>query len=188
METQARHRSQPPSQIRCRAPRPSGRRCTRSISRSGRSRRVPHWPCLPMEPPGRRYLCAGCRTPVHICSHCDRGNRYCSGGCAPQARQQSLRAAGRRYQDTHRGRCAHAERQRQYRARQQKVTHHGSPPPPMPVQLGAESTATKSMPPPWQCHLCHRVLPEFVRQDFLRTSVRRSHSDRRAPFGPYPRN
>ena len=189
METQARRRSKPPSQFRCRAPRPSGRRCTRSISRSGRPRRVPHWPCLPMDLPGRRYLCAGCRTPVLMCSHCDRGNRFCTAGCASQARRQSLRSAGRRYQDTHRGRRAHAERQRRYRARQQKVTHQSSPPPALPVQLVTEPTVKKyTLPPPWHCHLCHRVLPEFVRQDFLRRRIRRFQSDRRDPFGHYPRN
>ena len=189
METQARHRSKPPSQFRCRAPRPDGRRCTRSISRSGRPRRVTHWPYLPMELPGRRYLCAGCRAPVLICSCCDRGNRYCTAGCAPQARHQSIRAAGRRYQDTHRGRLTHAQRQRRYRARQQKVTHQGSPPPPLPVQLATEPIVKKSTsPPPWHCHLCNQLLPEFVRQDFLRRRIRRSHPDRRAPFGPYPRN
>ena len=142
-----------------------------------------------MELPGRRYLCAGCRAPVLICSYCDRGNRYCTQGCAPQARQQSIRAAGNRYQDTHRGRRAHTERQRRYRAREQKVTHQGSPLPPLPVQLATEPTVTKSTsPPPWHCHLCHQGLPEFVRQDFLRCRIRRSHPDRRVPFGPYPRN
>jgi hypothetical protein len=140
-----------------------------------------------MELPGRRYLCAGCRTPVLICSHCDRGNRYCTASCASQARQQSIRAAGRRYQDTHCGRRAHAERQRRYRARQQKVTHHRSPPPPSPVPLATEPTATKSLPPPWHCHFCQRPLAELVRQDFLRSPVRRSPSDRSTPFGPYPR-
>ena len=32
--------------------------------------------------PGRRYLCARCRKAVTICSHCDRGHRYCGEGCA----------------------------------------------------------------------------------------------------------
>ena len=40
----------------------------------------------------------------------------------------TLHAAGRRYQASHRGRIKHAQRSRRYRARQNKVTHHGSPP------------------------------------------------------------
>jgi len=74
-----------------------------------------------MDLPGRRYLCAGCRAPVLICNHCDRGNRYCTAQCAHQARRRSVRAAGWRYQVSLRGRHAHAERQRRYRARQQEV-------------------------------------------------------------------
>ena len=51
-----------------------------------------------MESTGRRYLCAACRAAVLICSHCDRGQRYCAAGCAQRARAASLRAAGTRYQ------------------------------------------------------------------------------------------
>mgnify|MGYP007097586828 CR=1 FL=1 len=65
-----------------------------------------------MDLPGRRYHCAGCRTAVLICSHCDRGQRYCTTRCADEARRQSIRASGRRYQDSSRGRHTHAERQR----------------------------------------------------------------------------
>ena len=142
-----------------------------------------------MEPPGRRYLCAGCRTAVLICSHCDRGQRYCTPGCAERARRHSLRAAGHRYQATSQGRLAHAERQRRYRARQQKVTHQGSPPVPPAVPLAAEPTGHKGMSlPPWQCCRCHRPLPAWVRQDFLRRRIRRpSPSDRRLhSHGPIP--
>lgn len=74
-----------------------------------------------METPGRRYLCAGCRAPVLVCSHCDRGQRYCPRGCAERARRASVQAAGRRYQDGFQGRVQHAWRQRRYRARQQRV-------------------------------------------------------------------
>ena len=138
---------------------------------------------------GRRYLCVSCRTPVLICSYCDRGNRYCAEGCAMQARRQSIRSAGQRYQDAHRGRRAHAERQRRYRARQQKVTHQGSPPPPLPVPLAAEPIVKKSTSSLlWHCHFCHQVLSQFVRQDFLRCRIRRSHSNRRTALDPYPRN
>ena len=80
----------------------------------------------------RLFLCARCRRQVLICSRCDRGQRYCGARCSGPARRESLRAAGRRYQHSRRGRHCHAERQRRYRrrwredARVHKVTHHGS--------------------------------------------------------------
>jgi hypothetical protein len=43
--------------------------------------------------PPRRFLCARCRSPVLICSHCDRGQRYCSAACSLQARSCAQRAA-----------------------------------------------------------------------------------------------
>lgn len=139
-----------------------------------------------MEPSGRRYLCAGCRTAVLICSHCDRGNRYCTTTCAEQARHHAMRAAGARYQTSLRGRHAHAQRQRRYRARQQKVTHQGSPPAALPAQLTPELTAPVNRTR-WHCWRCRHALSEWVRQDFLRSPVRRTPTNRSAN-GPYPRN
>ena len=92
-----------------------------------------------MELPGRLFVCAACRVQVMICSHCDRGQIYCPGPCALRARRESLRAAGRRYQSTRRGRHAHAERTRHYRARRNKVTHQGSPVPTRDVPLAVTS-------------------------------------------------
>ena len=91
---------------------------------------------------GRLFLCAGCRGQVIICSCCDRGQIYCNGDCAAQARRQTLKAAGRRYQASQRGRMRHAARMGRYRSRQKKVTHHGSPAPVtsdllMPVAMAA---------------------------------------------------
>ena len=78
---------------------------------------------------GREYCCARCHRSVVICSRCDRGNRYCSDGCAKAARRESLGRAGRRYQESRRGRFSHAARQRRYRERQaQMVTHQSSAP------------------------------------------------------------
>jgi hypothetical protein len=66
---------------------------------------------------------------VVICSHCDRGNRYCGKQCAQTARRQSQREAARRYQASRRGRFAHAARQRRYRRRRSaKVAHQQFPP------------------------------------------------------------
>jgi hypothetical protein len=91
---------------------------------------------LPMQLVGRSYQCARCLCPVVICSRCDRGNRYCPGGCAKQARRDSLRRAAARYQRTRQGRFSHAARQQRYRARQrQKVTHQGSTRPALDAPL-----------------------------------------------------
>lgn len=78
---------------------------------------------------GRLFLCAGCRRQVVVCSCCDRGQIYCAEDCAQQARRRSVKQAGRRYQASHRGRRMHAARMSRWRARQEKVTHHGSPAP-----------------------------------------------------------
>lgn len=139
-----------------------------------------------MELPGRRYLCAGCRTAVLICSHCDRGQRYCTAGCAGEARRRSVRAAGRRDQAGLRGRHAHAKRQQRYRVRPQKVTHQGSPPPALADPISSEPSVPVK-PVPWHCWRCHRPLPDWVRQDFLRRRIRRSQPDRRTHVHP-PRN
>lgn len=139
-----------------------------------------------MDLPGRRYLCAGCRTAVLICSHCDRGHRYCTTICAKEARRHALRAAGSRYQASLRGRHAHAQRQRRYRARAQKVTHQGSPPVGAADLLAAESTVPETSSS-WHCCRCHRPLPDRVRQDFLRCRIRHPRQNR-SMYGPYPRN
>ena len=75
----------------------------------------------------RLYYCLRCTVQVVICSHCDRGQIYCSSDCSNAARLQSVRAAERRYQDSSRGKMNHALRQRRYRARlKEKVTDQGS--------------------------------------------------------------
>ena len=128
-----------------------------------------------MEPPTRHYLCARCRTAVIVCSHCDRGQRYCAGDCAQMARAHSLKAAAQRYQASLRGRHTHAARQRVYRSRQTKVTHQGSPPQPLSDLLPAIPTLCVEITPPlpWHCHFCGRLQAQFVRHDYLRRRIRR---------------
>lgn len=131
-----------------------------------------------MEPPARHYQCARCHTAVLICSHCDRGQRYCAGDCAQQARTQSLQESGRRYQASRSGRLNHAERQRRYRDRQAKVTHHGSPPPAPDDLLPANpmSPANSVLQPcylPWHCHFCGELQTQFMRRSFLQRRIRR---------------
>jgi hypothetical protein len=74
----------------------------------------------------RRFFCAGCRVEVYICTHCDRGQRFCACGCARAARRRLQREANRRYQGSLRGRLMHSERARRYRLRRKSVTDHGS--------------------------------------------------------------
>ncbi len=126
--------------------------------------------------PARFFMCARCRKRALICSCCDRGQVYCAGGCAQEARRQAQRAAGARYQASRRGRLAHALRARRYRRRQKIVTHQGSPSAPLDDLLSLDLAAAKGPPstgdfpklPPWRCHWCGRRCPDFVRQDFLR--------------------
>ena len=132
-----------------------------------------------MEASARLYLCARCRCQVVICSHCDRGQRYCTDGCAERARQSSLREAGQRYQRSRRGRHCHAARQRRYRQRQrEKMTHQGSP-----VMGGnASLKASPQRPanvPNWvlidskRCSFCGRLCSVFLRLGFIRRRHRR---------------
>lgn len=136
----------------------------------------------PMESMGRLFLCATCRVQVVICSDCDCGQIYCPDQCALRARRESVRAAGRRYQSTRRGRHAHAERARRYRAQRNKVTHQGSPVPMRDVPLGVISIDTvtaaikaisSTLPTP-RCHFCGCACSPFVRIGPLRHRVIRN--------------
>jgi hypothetical protein len=73
-----------------------------------------------MEIRTRSFHCAECCLPVLICTDYDRGHRYCSLNCSKIARQKSLRAARKRYQNTRKGKFKNAERQNRHRQRQKK--------------------------------------------------------------------
>lgn len=77
----------------------------------------------------RIFSCARCLKQVQICSHCDRGQIYCSRECSHRQRRENNRRAARRYQNSPKGRRNHADRQNRYRNRKKKVTHQGSHPP-----------------------------------------------------------
>ena len=126
---------------------------------------------------GRTLTCAYCRAVVLVCSHCDRGQRYCSAQCRDQARDVAQRAAAVRYQSTPRGRSGHARRQRRYRARevQKKVTHQGSQAlgcgDVLTSELSVEAPATRKVAlaaTAWHCQWCGRTLAGVIRRDFLR--------------------
>lgn len=143
-----------------------------------------------MENTARLYNCVRCHHQVTICSHCDRGNIYCSQSCADSARKTSLRAAGKRYQRTRRGRFKHAERQRQYRSRGKKVTHQGSPEPPTNDPLTTQSEAPLSPAiiedEGISCHFCGRLCSDFLRLDYLHRTVPSLASDRQIIHLPSP--
>lgn len=129
-----------------------------------------------MESTSRLFFCARCRGQVLICSRCDRGQLYCSDSCSKTARDQSVRAAGRRYQRSRPGRFKHAERTRRYRLRQQNVTHQGSEPSARNDLLTANSTTVGESDAPdrqgaraeaFRCSFCGRDCSAFVRYGFL---------------------
>src|SRR4029077_6251502 len=119
----------------------------------------------------RLFLCGRCRSQVLVCRDCDRGQIYCFGTCAQDARRENQREARRRYQATPRGRAMHAARSRRYRARGQCVTDH-SPAneqkagPLLELEVGealSEPSRSRKSPLQWLCHHCRRSASEFVR-------------------------
>ena len=124
----------------------------------------------------RLFLCGRCRSQVLVCRDCDRGQIYCFGTCAQDARRENQREARRRYQATPRGRAMHAARSRRYRARGQCVTDH-SPAneqkagPLLELEVGealSEPSRSRKSPLQWRCHHCRRSTSEFVRLSPLR--------------------
>lgn len=141
--------------------------------------------------PARLFLCAGCRVQVLVCSHCDRGQRYCAAGCSAATRQILQMQAGRRYQRSRGGRFKHAARTRRWRERRtalaQKVTHQGSLDTPSDVVLPVIAATLSSVttepcttasslsaitaptaPALWRCHWCCTKCVAHVRLGFLR--------------------
>ena len=87
----------------------------------------------------RLFLCARCRDQVLLCSHCDRGQLYCSPACSLAGRRERRRQTAQRYQHSRGGRLKHAARSACWRQRRRslrqasaggdidKVTHQGCP-------------------------------------------------------------
>jgi len=148
---------------------------------------------------GRLFVCARCGCAVVVCRCCDRGQIYCNGDCSAQARRRTVHCAGRRWQQSRRGRRMHAARMARYRAKPanecagvavalpaeggpaEKVTHHGSPPPATGDLLAAGATAMPrddAVPAEpsgramTHCHWCGRCCLPPLRRGFLR---RRDH-------------
>jgi len=161
-------------------------------------RRCDDGPCA--EESGRLLACRGCGCEVIVCRRCDRGQVYCTGDCSARARRRTLCCAGRRWQQSRRGRRMHAARMVRYRARRandcdgaavalpaegwplERVTHHGSPPPAVgDLLVGGAMAMPRDDASPAEpfgratthCHWCGRCcLPPF-RRGFLRRRDRR---------------
>ncbi len=143
---------------------------------------------------GRLFVCVRCGCQVVVCNCCDRGQIYCDGDCSAQARRQTLHGAGRRWQQTRRGRRMHAARMARYRTKlaqgsdgvgvgmadgwpREIVTHHGSPPAAVDDLLAPGATAmprddASPAEPPGRamthCHWCGRCCLLPLRRGFLR--------------------
>ena len=146
--------------------------------------------------PARLFVCGRCRAQVLVCSHCDRGQRYCADGCAQVTRNVLQRDAARRYQASRAGRFKHAARMRRWRERRaallQSVTHQGSavglpdgvvapsstpaapvasPPcllPPVTVAAVVAGLGPALFPDTWHCRWCRTRCPSHLRWGFLR--------------------
>ena len=134
----------------------------------------------------RMFLCARCRCQVLVCRRCDRGQIYCIGTCAQEARRDRQREARRRYQATARGRALHAARNRRYRARQlHHVTDHGlakqreGPPQAWAVNAASgEPPSRRKSSGDAHCHHCGCVASAFLRQSALRSRYRQTARSR----------
>ena len=128
----------------------------------------------------RLYYCVLCHAQAVICSHCDRGQIYCSKKCATVARVQSCREAEKRYQLSPKGKIKHALRQKRYRMRQkEKVTDHSS----ITLAQDALLESVKNKPIKAdvsrdfgikQCCFCKKPVPSWFRNGFLRYYSARS--------------
>jgi hypothetical protein len=131
-----------------------------------------------MQGSSRLYGCLSCNSPIIICRHCDRGNRYCKQ-CAPFMYLKARRRANKRYQSTYRGRINHAARQKRYRERQkQKVTHQCSKGQSVRdllinkrkcAMLTVEADRKQHNKDVY-CYICNEICSPFLRHDWLRSS------------------
>ncbi len=76
----------------------------------------------------RQVFChaSQCRLLFFICSHCYRGQRYCSPACRSISRFEQLHVARRRYRQSPEGREDQRDRQREYRRRQADLARASS--------------------------------------------------------------
>ena len=77
-----------------------------------------------MDRSARLFLCARCRDQVLLCSHCDRGQQYCSRACSSVSRRERRRQTARLYQSSRCGQLKHAARTARWRQRRRSLRHH----------------------------------------------------------------
>lgn len=133
-----------------------------------------------MDRSARCYFCHRCGELTIICSHCDRGNIYCSSKCSEDSRRDSVRASSQRYQKSWRGRSNHAKRQSYYRQhKKEKVTHQGSVGTVISGVLAPTLTETEVIKEParqyidLRCHFCGEHCMAFLRTSYLHSRVRK---------------
>lgn len=142
----------------------------------------------------RCFYCAHCSRFVRLCSRCDRGQVTCGAQCRALRRRAFVRAAGRRYQRTRRGRRLHAARQHRWRERAaKKVTHPRStrareapsfpPRARTPVRAGQEirpeAQPARALASPLRCDRCGRACAPLVRRRWRSFGpLRRSEEER----------
>jgi hypothetical protein len=136
----------------------------------------------------RMFLCGRCRSQVLVCRRCDRGQIYCIGTCAQEARRERQREARRRHQATARGRAMHADRNRRYRARVRCMTDHGAVKAQRTAALvrlevfavPSEASSSIRSSTRYRCHHCGHSASAFVRRSALRP---RSHRGKKSDVG-----
>jgi hypothetical protein len=114
---------------------------------------------MDMDRAARLFLCARCRDLVLLCSHCDRGQQYCSRACSSASRRERRRQTAQRYQSSRGGQLKHAARSASWRQRLRslrragvgddinKVTHQGCPVAPADASLLACQTPSPCAAP-----------------------------------------
>lgn len=144
-----------------------------------------------MESTARLYQCMFCHKQVTICRKCDRGNIYCAGDCAVQARTISLKLAKVRYQATFIGKRHNAARQARFRKNHKKiVTYHTSPPSPQhdsieSLEKKPEKTENDHKIAALTCCFCNKPVSCWLRNDFLRRRVHKQSTGSQAfPHAP----
>lgn len=143
----------------------------------------------------RLFYCVRCHAQVLVCSRCDRGQTHCSPICSGHSRRDSLRLAGRRYQESRQGRLMHADRMRRYREREKhKVTHQGSPLAEVGALLPGDTQMPRAIRPlvtstEYRCRFCRKTCSEWLRRHFIKrrgsgvafSNTRTPHHETRPP-------
>ncbi len=132
-------------------------------------------------PSHRFYMCLLCHYQVHLCSHCDRGNLYCSKKCSNSVRKRNLKLSSKRYQKTFKGKLNNAKRQATHRLKKRsqiksitkKVTHQGSPIMVnndllQSVEIKTKTDKFAQTKGVIKCHFCHKEIGDYLRFDFYK--------------------